>query len=62
MPHEQCVSGLLFYSTIGFLLSCFYSFQFVVSYRIDWEEEGPSFHGYPDDSSDEEYLPKISLR
>ncbi|CAM4512360.1 unnamed protein product [Leuciscus chuanchicus] len=29
---------------------------------IDWEEEGPSFHGYPDDSSDEEYLPKISLR
>ncbi|KAG1937642.1 hypothetical protein F2P79_018101 [Pimephales promelas] len=29
---------------------------------IDLEEEGPSFHGYLDDSSDEEYLPTISLR
>lgn len=35
---------------------------FFFSYRIDWEEEGPSLHGNPDDSSDEEYLPTISLR
>ncbi|XP_076127127.1 uncharacterized protein LOC143106639 isoform X2 [Alosa pseudoharengus] len=28
---------------------------------IDWPEEGPSFHGERDDSSDEEYLPPISL-
>ncbi|KAF0022279.1 hypothetical protein F2P81_025455 [Scophthalmus maximus] len=29
---------------------------------IDWAEEGPTFHSDPDDSSDEEYLPPISLR
>ncbi|KAF0039218.1 hypothetical protein F2P81_007453 [Scophthalmus maximus] len=29
---------------------------------IDWAEEGPTFHSDPDDSSDEEYLPSISLR
>ncbi|XP_073669281.1 uncharacterized protein [Paramisgurnus dabryanus] len=29
---------------------------------IDWAEEGPSCHGDRDDSSDDEYLPPISLR
>ncbi|KAF0046093.1 hypothetical protein F2P81_002622 [Scophthalmus maximus] len=29
---------------------------------IDWAEERPTFHSDPDDSSDEEYLPPISLR
>ncbi|CAL8359319.1 unnamed protein product [Gadus morhua 'NCC'] len=29
--------------------------------RIDWAEEGPTFHRDPDNSSDEEYLPPISL-
>ncbi|KAK0148318.1 hypothetical protein N1851_011712 [Merluccius polli] len=30
--------------------------------RIDWAEEGPTFHGDPDDSSDDEYLQTIYLR
>ncbi|KAG1955355.1 hypothetical protein F2P79_008448 [Pimephales promelas] len=36
--------------------------EFSIEVRIDLEEEGPSFHGYLDDSYDEEYLPTISLR
>lgn len=40
--------------------------QYFISYRIDWIDERSALHqkddGERDDSSDEEYLPPISIR